>query len=37
MQDFKKLKVWGKAHAFTLKIYIETKHFPKDELYALTS
>ncbi len=37
MQDFHKLKVWEKAHAFALSIYKITKKFPKDELYGLTS
>lgn len=37
MQDYKKLKVWEKSHALTLKIYIETKNFPKEELYGLIS
>lgn len=37
MQDFKKLKVWEKAHQFTLEIYKVTLIFPKDELYGLTS
>ncbi|HTR80814.1 MAG TPA: four helix bundle protein, partial [Bacteroidota bacterium] len=37
MQDFKRLKVWGKAHALTLDIYLISKRFPKDELFGLTS
>ena len=37
MQDFKKLKVWGKAHHLTLFLYTATKEFPKEELYGLTS
>jgi four helix bundle protein len=37
MQDFKKLKVWEKSHQLTLAIYKATAHFPKDELYGLTS
>jgi four helix bundle protein len=37
MQDFRKLKVWGKAHTLTLEIYLVSKKFPKDELFALTS
>ncbi len=28
MQDFKKLTVWEKAHALTLKIYAATESFP---------
>lgn len=29
--------VWQKAHQFVLEVYKYTKHFPKEELYALTS
>ncbi|MDO8586181.1 MAG: four helix bundle protein [Armatimonadota bacterium] len=31
------LIVWQKAHAFVLQVYIETRVFPKEELYGLTS
>ncbi|MBL7764239.1 MAG: four helix bundle protein, partial [Chitinophagaceae bacterium] len=37
MQNYKDLKVWVKAHAFTLNVYEVSKVFPKDELYSLTS
>jgi four helix bundle protein len=37
MQSFKNLKVWEKAHAVTIDIYIASRLFPKDELYGLTS
>ncbi len=37
MKDFRKLKVWQKAHALTLPIYKATRAFPKHELYGLTS
>ena len=37
MKDFKKLKVWQKAHHLTLRTYKVTREFPKDELYGLTS
>lgn len=37
MQNYKDLKVWEKAHQFTLKIYEVTKSFPLEETYALTS
>src|SRR4051812_5453767 len=37
MQNYKDLKVWQKAHIFTLKVYEVTKSFPKDELYNLTN
>ena len=36
MEDFKKLKIWSKAHELTLLIY-QTRSFPKDEMYGLTS
>ena len=37
MQDFRNLKVWHKAHALTLDVYRETRKFPSDERYGLTS
>lgn len=37
MQNYKDLKVWEKAHDFTLKIYDVTKTFPKEEIYSLTN
>ena len=37
MKDFRQLKVWEKAHQLALAIYKETKNFPKEELYGLTS
>src|SRR5258708_40370008 len=37
MEDFKNLKVWQKAHALALRVYQETRSFPKDEMYGLTS
>jgi four helix bundle protein len=37
MEDFKKLKIWSKAHELTLLIYQRTRSFPKDEMYGLTS
>ena len=37
MKDFRSLTVWHKAHELTLLIYHETKRFPKEELYGLTS
>ena len=37
MQDFRKLKVWTKAHPFVLDIYAVTKSFPADERFGLTS
>ncbi len=37
MQNYKELKVWEKAHQFTLMIYNVSNQFPKDEVYGLTS
>lgn len=37
MQNYKELKVWAKAHSFTLKVYEVTKSFPREELYSLTN
>src|SRR5262245_55660907 len=37
MQNYKELRVWEKAHFFTLKVYEVTKLFPKEELYSLTN
>jgi four helix bundle protein len=37
MQDYKKLKVWEKAHYLTLGIYRITTSFPREETYSLTS
>ena len=37
MSDFKKLRVWQKAHEITLSVYRETVSFPKSELYGLVS
>ena len=37
MQDFRNLKVWGKAHALTLDVYKASKSFPREEMYGLTS
>jgi len=37
MRDFRQLKVWEKAHHFTLQVYKITKHFPSDERFGLTS
>lgn len=37
MKDFHKLKVWEKAHNLTLKVYLTTHEFPKEEIYGLTS
>lgn len=37
MQNYKDLRVWEKAHLFTLKVYEATKLFPKEEIYSLTN
>lgn len=37
MQNYKSLKVWEKAHDYTLKVYTLSKAFPKEEIYGLTS
>jgi four helix bundle protein len=37
VEDFKKLKVWQKAHELTLGIYRATKHFPTEEKFGITS
>lgn len=34
---FEKLVVWQKAMDFCVAIYDKTKHFPKEELYGITS
>ena len=36
MKDFKKLKVWQKAHRLTLDVYQASATFPREELYGLT-
>ena len=37
IHSFEDIPVWKKAHELTLKIYLFTKKFPKEELYGLTS
>lgn len=37
MADFKKLKVWEKAHALTVEVYDLTKKLPKEEKHGLVS
>jgi four helix bundle protein len=37
MQDFRNLKFWQKAHALTLAVYRETRSFPSDEKFGITS
>ena len=37
MQNYKYLKVWSKAHYFTLQVYKLSEAFPKTETYGLTN
>ncbi|MCL4370497.1 MAG: four helix bundle protein [Chloroflexi bacterium] len=37
MRDFRKLKVWEKAHDLTLSVYHATSRFPRGEQFGLTS
>ena len=37
MKDFRKLRVWEKAHGFVLLLYKETQAFPSAEQFGLTS
>lgn len=37
MQNYKDLKVWVKAHEFTMKVYEVSKQFPREEIYSLTN
>jgi four helix bundle protein len=37
MGDFRNLRVWQRAHQLTLEVYGETRVFPKEERYRLTS
>jgi four helix bundle protein len=36
-RSFRDLIVWQKAHSFVVEIYKMTVHFPKTEIYGLTS
>jgi four helix bundle protein len=37
VQNFRDLKVWGKAHRLALDVYRATRPFPREERYGLTS
>jgi len=37
MKDFRKLKVWEKAHQLVLAVYDTTASFPRPETYGLTA
>jgi four helix bundle protein len=36
-KGYKKLVVWQKADKLAYHVYLETKRFPKDEIYGITS
>ncbi len=36
-KGYKKLIVWRKADELARQVYLETKKFPKDEMYGITS
>jgi four helix bundle protein len=37
MKDFRRLKVWEKAHRLTLGVYKATTRFPREESYGLSA
>ena len=37
MQDFRNLEVWNKSHQLALEVYRETRLFPGEERFGLTS
>ncbi len=37
MRNFYELLIWQKSHQLTLKIYVSTRYFPKEETFGLTS
>ena len=37
MRDFHKYQVWQRGHQFSLDVYKQTKRFPKEELFGMTS
>ncbi|GGF28179.1 four helix bundle protein [Echinicola rosea] len=37
MHNFRNLKVWQKSVDFAVKIYLETKEFPKEEKFGMVS
>ncbi len=37
MKDFRTLTVWQKSHKLVVMIYQNTKTFPKEELYGISS
>jgi four helix bundle protein len=36
-KSFEDLNAWKKAHQFVLKVYKISEHFPKNEMFGLTS
>ena len=37
MKEFRKIKVFEKAHKFVFEIYQVTKNFPKEEIFGITN
>ncbi|MGH2532754.1 MAG: four helix bundle protein [Thermomicrobiales bacterium] len=37
MRDFRKIKVWDRAHQLVLAVYEATSTFPREEMFGLTS
>jgi four helix bundle protein len=37
VQDYRKVKIWQKAHELTLSVYEATRDFPREETYGLRS
>jgi four helix bundle protein len=37
VKDFRTLEIWRRSHRFALRIYEETRSFPKQEMFGLTS
>lgn len=37
MRDYRRLKVWRKAHQLVLNVYRESRSFPDEERYGLTA
>ncbi len=37
MRDFHNYKVWQRGHQFALDVYKQTKGFPKEEMFGMTS
>lgn len=37
MKDFRRLKVWEKAHRLVLEVYKTTARFPREEAYGLSA